>query len=145
MLRRHFCSESESSGELQPARGLLADRAAEEWRNAITDVIRIIDVIQKIECVDRNRKRRCDFIAWPGESEIAEPAEVVLGITRSLQCIPAHSGGPSGCRAYMIIITSCRETGRAAGIQEYANAQIEKVSRFDRSQQIEAATLIESR
>src|SRR5882762_3270587 len=77
-------SESESSRELKPPWRLCANGSPEEWRADVTDVIRIVDVIQKIERIDGNRKSRHYFISRTGQFKIAKPAEIVFRISRSL-------------------------------------------------------------
>jgi hypothetical protein len=80
---------------LQPAWRLRANRTAEEWGTKISDVARVVEVIEEIERIEGHGQSGRDFIPRLREFEIAEPAEVILRVSGSVQtdCYLRNPGG----------------------------------------------------
>src|ERR1700694_5737196 len=117
--------ESEPERKLKPSGRLSDDRFTEKGRTEISDVARVIHVVQDIEGIEAEGNRRSLVLLSGCEKEIARPAKIQIRVAWPLQAVARYAGRPVVRQAVVVVILPRGFGVGLAGVQRNRHAELE--------------------
>src|SRR5205809_82201 len=94
----------EARGELQPSGRPGGHGLTEEGRAEVAYKADVVDVVHDIEAVQGERGGRAFVFLGPDQIKVTRPAQVELGVSRSLQAVAADSRRAIAGESVMVVV-----------------------------------------